>query len=254
MALKALYGVAGLGPVQLSRYVTRVSGGCALVQGNRVHKTGPLPKVPSVVYSSLSQFLKHEKRVTKDHIAFVIDAPENLETVNGILGLGYSKLKSGHYAYTQLKDDELRMCLEEAGSTEEITWVYRPVNHIKDMIHDDTADAVVNKLRSVLYSVQAKDDRAALTVLVYGYLVGAIPLAKVEQGANSRLGPKSRARLFVLLKSDDCKAVRAAFSEYKKRPLRATKICKTYQVSMFTLRYLEAKASKVVSKVARVRH
>jgi hypothetical protein len=254
MALKALYGVAGLGPVQLVRYLTRVNGGTALVSGNKVHKTGPLPEVPSVVFANLSQFLKHNARITKDHIAFVVDAPENLETVSGLLGLGYARLKDGHYSYTMLRDDELILCLKEARAKAQVAWSYTPVNRIKALLHDDKTDAVVNKLRSALYAVPDKEVRKEITTLVFRYLANQVPLAKVNQGAISRLPVKAQARIQTLLKSSDCRLVKEAYAKYRARPNKAVKICKAYKVSMFTLRYLEVKTNAAPTKRKVTRH
>lgn len=253
MTLKALYGVAGLGPVQLTRYLTRVNGGCAMVVNNHVHRTGPLPQVPSIVFANLSQFLKHSQRITKDHIAFVVDAPEKLDMVNGLLGLGYTRSKAGWYSYTPLRDAELRSCLTEAAATSSVKWNYVPRNPIKELIHDDKSDAALNKLRSVLYSVANKELRSTLTSAVYSYLTSGWSIARLESAIQGS-SIKVQARISAIVKTDECQALKTAFQEYVRRPSAAHKICKAHKVSMFTLRYLETKTkkSKVVGK--QVRH
>lgn len=255
MTLRALYGVAGLGPTQLARYLTRVSGGCALILENKLHKTGPLPEVPSVVFSSLNQFLKHNARVTKTHIAFVIDAPERLTQVHGLLGLGFTKsTRNNWFAYTALKDEELRMCLTEARNKgAKVEWEYRPVNPIQELIQDDTTDNVLNKIRSLLYSVPNKETRAYVTDKVYRYLANEVKIGALES-ATPGLGPKTQARLCALLRSADCVTLREAYAGYKVRPSKASKICKTYKVSMFVLRYIETKVKKVAATQAKARH
>ncbi len=244
MSLKALYGVAGLGPTQLARLLTNVSGGCAVVIDNKVHKTGPLPLCPSVVFSNLRQFLKHHNRITKSHIAFVVDAPEQLEAVSGLLSLGYVKRKDGHYTYGALQEDALLTCLQEARSDETIEWTYTPVDRLKDIVQDDATDSIVNKLRSLLYSVPNKEVRVQVMTMIFRYLVGQVTLVKVMTTAQKHLGAKMCARIQKHLKSSNGQELKIAYARYKANPSKASAICKAHKVSMFTLRYLEAKSKQ----------
>lgn len=244
MPLKALYGVAGLGPTQLAKALTNVSGGCAVVIQNKLYKTGPLPACPSVIFAGLHQFFKHHARVTKAHIAFIIDAPERLETIQGLLGLGYLKLKSGHYAYTGLQEPQLLTCLEEAKSPDKVTWTHKPINRLSEFIQDDKTDSVMNQLRSLMYAVPNKEARAVVTTAIFRFLVGKKKLGSVISNAQQHLGPKTCAKIRKLLMSGNGKELRVAYAKYKAKPSKADKICKAHKVSMFTLRYLEAKAKQ----------
>jgi hypothetical protein len=221
-----------------------VSGGCAVVIDNRVHKTGALPSCPSVVFSSLPQFLKHHKRITKSHIAFVVDAPEQLELVSGLLSLGYVRRNDGHYLYSSLQEESLLACLQEARSEEDVQWEYRPIDRLKELIKDDSTDAVVNKLRSLLYGVADKEVRSRLTNLVFQYLMDKVQLSKIMDAAYKDVGPKTCTRIKKHLTSNNAKEVRLAYTKYRSNPSKIESICRAHKVSAFTLKYLEAKTKQ----------
>jgi len=243
MSLRALYGVAGLTASQLSEYVTSVTGGCFVVDKNRVHKVGTDPKgVVCVVFLGVPQFLKHNARVTKNHMALVIDAPEKLSTVKGLLSLGYTALRSGHYAYTQLGRKEVLDCVVDAGTSDtEVQWSHVDVDPLKVIVLNDETDGVMNKMRTLLYAIPHKELRANVEGVVYQYLTGSQKIANVLIRLSKCLGPATREKIRGLLISDQGKLLRQAYIRYRSRPSSIESVCKAHKVSMFTLRYLEAK-------------
>lgn len=242
MSLKALYGVAGLTASQLSEYVVSVTNGCFVVNKNKVEKIGDARGLTCVIFIGVSQFLKHSSRVKKDHMALVVDAPERLSTIRGLLSLGYTSLRSGHYAYTPLGRKEVLDCVVDAGTSDtEVHWTHVSVDPLKVIVQNDETDGVMNKMRTLLYAIPHKELRASVEGVVYQYLTGKQGLAGVSQRLAKCLGPATREKIRSLLVSDQGKLLRQAYTRYKVRPSSVEAICKTHKVSMFTLRYLEAK-------------
>lgn len=242
MPLRALYGVAGLTASQLSEYVVNVTGGCFVVNKGKVQKIGSSRGLTCVIFIGVPQFLKHSARVKKDHMALVVDAPERLSTIKGLLSLGYTSLRSGHYAYTPLGRKEVLDCVVDAGTSDtEVQWTHVSVDPLKMIVQNDETDGVMNKMRTLFYAIPNKELRASVESTVYLFLTGKQQLASVTQRLSKCLGPATRDKIRSLLVSDQGKLLRQAYTRYRLKPDSVEAICRAHKVSMFTLRYLEAK-------------
>ncbi len=249
MPLRALYGVAGLTLGQLAEYVTSVSGGCFVVIKGKVQKIGESKDLACVIFLGVDQFLKHSARIKKNYMALVIDAPERLQTVKGLLSLGYTLLRSGSYAYTSLGKKEILDCVVDALVTEtEVQWSHVPVDPLRVIIQSDETDSIMNKLRTLMYAIPNKDLRSQVSSSVYQYLTGKEELPCVVRKLSKYLGPATTDKFKGMLASSQGVTLRSAYTRYKAKPSSAEAICKAHKVSMFTLRYLEAKTKESTSR------
>ncbi len=243
MSLRALYGVAGLTAHHLAEYVVSVTGGCFAIHKGKIQKAGVLKDLACVVFLGVDQLCKYHSRIKKDYVAFVVDAPEKLTMVRGLLGLGYTLLKSGNYAYTALGKKEVLDCVVEAMlSDTEVTWSYVPTDPLKILVQNDETDEVMNRLRTLMYAVPNKELRAEVSLAIYRFLTSSQDLANTTRKLNKFLGPVTKEKFRSMLISEQGVKLRQAYRRFKAYPSSADSVCKTYKVSMFTLKYLEAKS------------
>ena len=121
-------------------------------------------------------------------------------------------------------------------------WSHSPVNELERLQQDVGNDVVVNKVRTLAYTVQDKDARAAVTTTAYKVLRAEISVPKAQRLLSSHVSASFVAKLSKMLKSSEASTVATAYRQYRKRPERLPRICKAHRVSAFTLRYLDAKA------------
>jgi hypothetical protein len=227
---------------QLEVYVSGVAGGCFSVNKGRIHKSGEIRSLVCVLFLGLDQFLRYNHRIKKDYIAFIIDAPENLSTVRGLLSLGYTMTRSNNCVYTPLGRSEVLDCVTEGLLSDvDVQWSHVPVDTLKILVQNDDTDEVMNRLRTLMYAIPNKDLRAEVSTSVFLYLTHAQDLAHTSRRIGKVLGPSTKEKIRRILVSPMGQTLRRAYLKYKVKPSSAESICKTFKVSMFTLKYLEAK-------------
>jgi hypothetical protein len=242
VSLRALYGVAGLTAPQLEIYVSKVAGGCFSVAKGSVHKSGEIKGLACVLFLGIGQFLRYNHRITKDYVAFVIDAPENLSTIQGLLSLGYTVTRSGNCVYTPLGASEVLDCMTEGMLSESgVQWSHVPMDPLKIIVQNDDTDEVMNRLRTLMYTIPNKDLRAEVSASVFLYITHSQSLVNTSRRLGKVLGYDTKEKIRRMLVSPMCQTLRQAYLRYKVKPSSAEAICKAFKVSMFTLRYLEAK-------------
>lgn len=247
MPLRALYGVAGLTAPQLEVYVSGVAGGCFSVSKGRIHKSGELRSLACVLFLGIDQFLRYNHRIKKDYVAFIVDAPESLSTIRGLLSLGYTMTRSNNCVYTPLGRSEVLDCVTEGLLSDvDVQWSHVPVDPLKVIVQNDDTDEVMNRLRTLMYAIPNKDLRAEVSESVFLYLTHSQDLAHTSRRLGKVLGPVTKDKIRHILVSPMSQTLRRAYLQYRIKPSRAESICKTFKVSMFTLRYLEAKTKAKV--------
>jgi hypothetical protein len=92
-----------------------------------------------------------------------------------------------------------------------------------------------------MYAIPNKDLRAEVSASVFLYVTHSQDLACTSRRLDKVLGYDTKEKIRRMLVSPMCQTLRQAYLRYKVKPSSAESICKTFKVSMFTLRYLEAK-------------
>jgi hypothetical protein len=150
--------------------------------------------------------------------------------------------KTNNCVYTPLGRPEVLDCVTEGLLSDvDVQWSHVPVDPLKIIVQNDDTDEVMNRLRTLMYAIPNKELRKEVSASVFLYITHAQDLANTSRRIGKVLGPASKEKIRRILVSPMCQTLRRAYLKYKVRPSSAEAICKAFKVSMFTLKYLEAK-------------